>query len=88
MIITTHAKKRMTQRGISQTTIELAISIGRYFYSKEALFFFIGKKEVKKYSKVVPLITKDEGVVVISSLEGTILTTYRNRNFLKKFKTN
>ena len=88
MIITTHAQERMSQRGINQFAIELAIKIGRSFYSKNALFFFIGKKEVKKYFEVIPSITKYEGVVVISSSKGAVLTTYRNKNFLKNFKIN
>jgi len=88
MVYTTHAQERMSQRGINQFAIELAIKIGRSFYSKEAQFFFLGKKEVKRYFKVIPLITKYEGIVVVINSKCEVATTYRNRSFLKNFKSN
>ena len=87
--LTEHAKNRANSRGVSQKAIELTMKIGRVTYSKGAMFFWIGKKEIKKFIKTIPDISKYEGVVVVcSSSGGAILTTYRNKNFNKNFKWN
>jgi len=87
--LTTHAQKRASSRGVSEKAIELAMKIGRISYSKGAMFFWIGKKEIKKFINIIPDIASYEGVVVIcSSSGGAILTTYRNKNFNKSFKWN
>ena len=88
MRLTEHAKRRANSRGISESTIELVISIGRYAYGNNAIYFWLGKKEVKKYIKIIPNITKYEGVVVVASLDGDVITTYKNRRFNKKLKWN
>ena len=87
--LTHHAKKRANSRGVSQKAIELAMKIGRVSYSKGAIFFWIGKKEIKKFIKTIPDITKYEGTVVVcSSNGGAILTTYKNKSFNKNFRWN
>ena len=87
-LLTNHARVRMNARGISKYAVELAISICRPMYSKGAEFYFIGKKLVKKFIDVIPDIEKYEGVVVIINSKGNsvILTTYKNKNFTKKFR--
>ena len=89
-LLTRHAKIRMFTRGVSQYAIDLAISICKPIYSKGAEFYFIGKKLVKKFIDVVPDIEKYEGVVVVLNSKGgdMVLTAYRNRNFMKKFRRN
>ena len=85
--LTSHADMRMQERDISRDSVELAISIGRKFYTKGALFFYIGKKEVKKFINVIPNIKKDEGIVVVcSSEENFIKTTYRSFTLMKEIK--
>ncbi len=88
MKLTNHAKRRANSRRISESTIELVMRIGRVSYSKGAIFFWLGKKEIKRFIKIIPDITKYEGIVVVCGYDGIVLTTYKNRNFNKKFKWN
>ena len=89
MNLTKHAKKRSYSRGVSELAIELAMKIGRLTYSKGAVFFWIGKKEIKKFMGIIPNIQNYEGIVVVcSSNSGAILTTYKNKSFNKNFKWN
>ena len=87
VLLTNHAKIRMDTRGISRYAIELAISICKPIYSKGAKFYFIGKKDVKKYIDVVPDIEKYEGVVVVLNTRSYgVITVYKNKNFMSWLK--
>jgi hypothetical protein len=87
-LLTEHARLRMSERGISQYAIDLAICICKPVYSKGAEFYFISKKTVKKYIDVVPTIEKYEGVVVVMNSKSSefVLTVYKNKNFTKNFR--
>ena len=87
-LLTNHARVRMSQRSISKYAIELAICICEPIYSKGAEFYFIGKKLVEEFIDVIPDIEKYEGVVVVINAKGdsVVLTTYKNKNFTKKFR--
>jgi len=88
-LLTLHARLRMAKRGISQYAIDLALSICKPVYSKRAKFYFIGKKKIKEFIDVIPDIEKYEGVVVVTdSKSDTILTTFKNKDFLRSFRKN
>lgn len=78
--ITFHAEMRMCQRGICANTLELILQFGRKIRSKGATFYVIGKKEIQKYNTIEPKIKDMEGMQVLISAEGTVITTYRNKN--------
>lgn len=78
--VTFHAEMRMSQRGICSDTLELILQFGRRIRSKGAVFHVIGKKEIKQYCTIEPKLKDMEGMQVLTSTEGTVLTTYRNKN--------
>ena len=80
-VITTHARMRMTARRISQTTLAAVIKYGRVAYVRGAKIYVIGRKEVKTFLRKGIELADFEGIHVVCSPEGVVLTTYRNRDF-------
>lgn len=72
----THANKRIAQRGITQEQIDACVEYGIEHYSKKALFYVLGKREIKKNK----LNNKWNGTIVVIE-NGVIMTTYINKNF-------
>jgi len=80
--LTQHATVRMAHRGISFETIESVIEFGRVVYTRGAMIHAIGRKEVERYQQEEDIDLSDcEGVQVVCSTEGTVLTVYRNHSF-------
>ena len=85
-VISSHAQKRMAQRGIAQDAIDIAIEFGRVLYIRKATIFFFGEKEkiqFAKYAKSQKLPHPDWSKylnvhVVVSG--STILTTYKSKH--------
>lgn len=77
--LTEHAIQRMSQRGIKANDIELVMDYGKEIYAKGVIYYVLGKKEVKRYSKQVPRLKQLEGIRVITSTHNCdIITVYRN----------
>lgn len=76
--ITAHAESRMVEWRLTQNDIEAALSFGREVHTRGITIFAIGQKEVKKASLQKLDISKLEGVHVLCSRDGDIVTTYRN----------
>ncbi len=80
MVFTDHAHERMRSRELREGDVLLTIEYGRTYYARGAVFKVIGKKEVAHYRDEVNLEHLD-GVHVVMALDGTVITTYRNRHF-------
>ena len=80
-VITTHARMRMMARRISETALSVVIDYGRVVYVRGAKIYVIGRKEVTKFLRQGVELADYEGIHVVCSTEGVILTTYRNRDF-------
>ena len=82
--LTTHAKKRMRQRGFSGHAIDMIVNYGRYEPAPGgALKVFLGNRD---HQKIVAMLKRDvqlldnaKGGTVIVSSDGHILTTYKNK---------
>lgn len=79
--LTRHAWQRMTARGIPADAVEAALQYGRIVYTRGAAISVIGRKEVEQYGQMGVNLAAFEGVQVVCSPDGTVVTTYRNRNF-------
>ena len=79
--LTQHATVRMAHRSISSEVIESVIEFGRVVFTRGAMIHAIGRKEVERYRQEDIDLSDCEGVQVVCSLEGTILTVYRNHSF-------
>jgi len=74
-------KKRMGTRGISLDALEKTLTYGRTVHIRGADVSVIGRKEIKRYKKLGVNLSKYDGVQVVCSDEGVVLTTYRNHDF-------
>lgn len=79
--LTLHASRRMANRGLSQAAVMAAIEYGRLFYVRGAAISAIGRKEVKRFAQEGVDLSRYEGIQVVCTPGGTVLTAYRNRDF-------
>lgn len=79
--LTRHAWQRMTARGIPSDAVEAALQYGRIVYTRGAAISVIGRKEVEQCHKHGINLSPYEGVQVVCSPDGAVMTTYRNRDF-------
>ena len=84
--LSVHAYKRRTQRGIQQQHIAHLLRFGRKQFHHHAIYYSIGHKEIKKYANICPTLKKMNGMHLVTAINGTVLTMFRNRDFrlLKK----
>jgi len=76
-----HAYKRRTQRGIKHQHIAHLLRFGRRQYQNHAIYYSIGRKEIHKYANLCPALKEMNGMHLVTALNGTVLTLFRNRNF-------
>ena len=85
MIKTNHYRSRLQQRGVLQSTVDLAIAYG----SKKGDKFILGKKQLKFVLAELDQLRKhllkavDQGGVVAVKSEGCLITAYRLDSFNK-----
>lgn len=75
-----HACDRMNRRRLSGTGVDLVQQYGREVFARGAVFCFVGRKEVAAYADRADL-TGVEGIHVLVSRDGMVITVYRNRGF-------
>jgi hypothetical protein len=79
-LLTQHASLRSQQRNISLPTIDLVTTYGRKIHTRGATFMVVGRKEVDKYKGMGIDLSKAQGVHVLLSTQGQVITTYRNHD--------
>ena len=85
MIKTNHYRSRIQQRGVLQSTVDLAIAYG----SKRGDKFILGKKQLRVVLAELDQLRKqvlkavDQGGVVAVESEGCLITAYRLDSFSK-----
>jgi hypothetical protein len=78
-----HAQIREGQRGISQKQVVLAYQYGRVIHSRRAVYHVIGNKEIEKYGSLEPELKTMNGIQLVISPNGTVLTAFRNKDLRK-----
>lgn len=78
---TDHALQRMTGRRINNEDVENVMLFGREVHTRGASIFVIGRKEVTQYLVKGVDLRRQEGVQVVCSPDGAVLTVYRNHDF-------
>ena len=76
--VTKHAAQRMDERGLTDNSLEAALSFGREIHTRGVTIFVIGRKEVRKAAGSAADISRFEGLHVLCSRDGRVVTTYRN----------
>jgi hypothetical protein len=79
--LTQHARKRMCARRITLDGIRAALDYGRVFYTRGATIYVLGRKELEQCRRNHLDISRWNGLQVVCSGGGTILTAYRNESF-------
>jgi len=80
-VLTRHARERMGARGLSSTAISAALDYGRVVHTRGAAIHVIGRKEVDWFDRLGIDLSRYEGVQVVCSSDGAVITVYRNRDF-------
>lgn len=78
--LTRHAWERMSGRGLSPAAVRLVLNFGRTFHIRGATIYVVGRKEVERYRSDGHELSSVEGVQVVCTERGAILTVYRNRD--------
>lgn len=78
---TRHAIIRMNSRGVDREAVRAALDYGRAVRIRGAEIYALGRKEVAKLAKLDIDVAEHEGVQVVCSHDGRIITVYRNRDF-------
>jgi len=74
----------MNQRGITMEMVQLAIRYGQRIWAKDSLYFFLGRRQVRKLGKMADQL---EGLtVVIESKTRKMKTVFKNRRWTKKIR--
>lgn len=86
--LSTHAKVRMQQRGISREQLEQVLRFGRVVRAHGGVSFHVlGRKETQRYGLIDAHLPTAEGVHLLISPEGVVITVYRTHELRKlRFK--
>ena len=77
--LTKHARVRGAQRRISQAQLALVLDYGQAWHARNAIHFFFGRWEARWHRERLGAdVAHLEGITVVTSLTGTIFTTYRD----------
>jgi hypothetical protein len=83
LINSRHAKQREDQRGITEKQVTLAYQYGRIIHARRATYYVVGKKEIDKHSAAEPALKEMNGIHLVVSSNGTLLTVYKNKDLRK-----
>lgn len=79
-----HARQRGAQRNITPEQMVFVADYGRRLYADGAIHCFLGRQETRRYAQTLGIrLDALEGICVVLSLTGTILTCFRNRDSMK-----
>lgn len=77
--LTRHAEIRSRTRRISRAIIEMALLYGRYRCERAAEIYTIGWREIRFWARRGVELSRLDGVEVVCSHAGRVITVYRNR---------
>lgn len=81
VLLTKHAAERLPRRGLRRTAVMAAITYGRVAHIRGANIYAIGRREVAFWEREGIDLARYEGVQVVCSSDGMVLTVYRNHDF-------
>lgn len=79
--LTRHAWERMCGRGLSPDMVCRVLRCGRVVYVRGARIYAVGRKETERFQQAGIDLSDVEGVQVVCSHSGAVMTAYRNRSF-------
>ena len=79
--LTTHARLRMDGRRIPEAAVAAVLEHGRAVWARGALIHAVGRREVARAARHGVDLRPCEGVQVVCSPDGGVVTVYRNHDF-------
>jgi len=79
--LTTHARQRMGARRLPKDAVRAVLEHGRVIHVRGAAIHAIGRKEISRSRRQGIDLSPFDGVQVVCSPDGAVLTVYRNRDF-------
>ncbi len=79
--LTHHALERMQTRRVSEEAIHMVLAYGRLSYIRGAAIYVIGRREIERYRTNGTDLSEFEGLLVVCSPVGAVITVYRNSDF-------
>ena len=76
---TEHAEKRRAQRNLTSEELDIILTYGQCYYRTGAVFYFLGRDDLPPDLQKNDRYAKLEGTTLITTLNGDIITAYRNR---------
>ena len=76
-----HAFERLEQRDIEIEAVDAVLDYGREVFTRGAVVHAIGRREIDQWAREGIDLSRYDGVQVVCSHDGKILTVYRNRDF-------
>jgi hypothetical protein len=83
--LTQHAWERMCRRRITPGDVCAALDYGQIYQTRGALIYALGKKAVEQCRGDRDEVSRLDGLQVVCSYDGRILTAYRNKD-LRRLK--
>lgn len=75
--VSTHARVRMAQRGLSEADLRYVLRFGRLHYAADAVIYFLCGADIPSADRSE--MGRLEGAAAITSFDGTVITVWRNR---------
>lgn len=76
--LTRHARRQMHARRLSEEALQKVVTYGRVVWTRGARIYALGRKEARRHPGLG--LERYEGVQVVATVEGVVLTVYRNRD--------
>lgn len=80
-VLTQHAQLRMGMRGFSSSDVSLVLAYGRKIHVRGAAIYAVGRKEISQCAEFGIDLSNLDGMQVVCSSDGAVMTVYRNRDF-------
>lgn len=78
-VLTEHARLRMSQRGIRRNDLAEVLDLGCCRHTRGARYYFIGRKEVRRYASQGLDVRRLENLqVLLAPNSDHVITAYRN----------
>jgi hypothetical protein len=79
--LTNHAWVQMCGRSLSPDMVRCVLNCGREVHVRGATIYAVGRKEIERFEEKGIDLSDVEGVQVVCSESGSVITAYRNRDF-------
>jgi hypothetical protein len=79
--LTQHAQQRMNVRGFSSADVNQVLAYGRKVHARGAIIYAVGRKEIAICADYDIDLSNLDGLQVVCSNDGLVMTVYRNKDF-------